>query len=57
MRYIRETPGSAVLALHLFDDPLRVGLNQVGEMQRPKLKLVATGDTVDKNSEGAKAAA
>lgn len=25
---------------HLFDDPLRVGLNQVGEILRPKLQLV-----------------
>lgn len=31
---------------HLFDDPLRVGLNQVGDMLRPKLKLVA-GSTKD----------
>lgn len=28
---------------HLFDDPLRTGLNQVGEMLRPKLKLIDTG--------------
>jgi integrase len=27
---------------HLFDDPLRVGLNQVGEMLRPKLNLFPT---------------
>jgi site-specific recombinase XerD len=26
---------------HLFDDPLRVGLDQVGDMLRPKLKLVS----------------
>ena len=26
---------------HLFDDPLRIGLDQVGDMLRPKLKLVA----------------
>ena len=32
---------------HLFDDPLRVGLNQVGEMLRPKLKLVANGETAE----------
>jgi integrase len=25
---------------HLFDDPLRVGLNEVGELLRPKLKLI-----------------
>jgi integrase len=25
---------------HLFDDPLRVGLNEIGEMLRPKLRLV-----------------
>jgi len=25
---------------HLFDGPLRVGLNQVGELLRPKLKLI-----------------
>jgi integrase len=29
---------------HLFDEPLRVGLNQVGEMLRPKLKLVGNDD-------------
>jgi len=32
---------------HLFDDPLRVGLNQVGEMLRPKLKLVASDNVAD----------
>jgi integrase len=32
---------------HLFDDPLRVGLNQVGEMLRPKLKLVEKHDAPD----------
>jgi integrase len=26
---------------HLFDDPLRAGLDQVGEMLKPKLNLVA----------------
>jgi integrase len=36
---------------HLFDDPLRVGLNQVGEMLRPKLKLVS-----DNNDESGEAA-
>lgn len=25
---------------HLFDDPLRAGLNEVGEMLRPKLRIV-----------------
>jgi integrase len=25
---------------HLFDDPLRAGLDQVGEMLRPKLRLI-----------------
>ena len=25
---------------HLFDDPLRAGLNEVGEMLRPKLHLI-----------------
>jgi hypothetical protein len=25
---------------HLFDDPLRVGLNEVGEMLRPKFRLI-----------------
>jgi integrase len=25
---------------HLFDDPLRVGLDQVGNMLRPKLRLM-----------------
>jgi integrase len=29
---------------HLFDDPLRAGLNHVGEMLRPKLKLVSNND-------------
>ena len=24
---------------HLFDDPLRAGLNEVGEMLRPKLRI------------------
>lgn len=32
---------------HLFDDPLRVGLNQVGDMLRPKLKLVSSETTPD----------
>ena len=26
---------------HLFDDPLRAGLNQIGDMLRPKLRIVA----------------
>jgi site-specific recombinase XerD len=26
---------------HLYDDPLRAGLDQVGEMLRPKLRIVA----------------
>jgi hypothetical protein len=25
---------------HLFDDPLRVGLNELGEMLRPKFRLI-----------------
>ena len=32
---------------HLFDDPLRVGLDQVGDMLRPKLKLVSNDDAAD----------
>ena len=28
---------------HLYDDPLRAGLNQVGDMLRPKLVLVVDG--------------
>jgi integrase len=35
---------------HLYDDPLRAGLNQVGEMLRPKLRLVersAAGGAVE----------
>jgi site-specific recombinase XerD len=27
---------------HLYDDPLREGLDQVGEVLRPKLKVVAS---------------
>lgn len=34
---------------HLFDDPLRVGLNQVGEMLRPKFKLVTGSTTTEGN--------
>ncbi len=30
---------------HLFDDPLRAGLNEVGDMLKPKLTLVETGAT------------
>ena len=41
---------------HLFDDPLRVGLNHIGEMLRPKLKLVANGDEANKEAAGANAA-
>lgn len=28
---------------HLFDDPLRAGLDQIGDMLRPKLRLVGSG--------------
>lgn len=30
---------------HLFDDPLRAGLDQVGDMLRPKLRIVADNDS------------
>jgi integrase len=29
---------------HLFDDPLRAGLNEVGDMLKPKLRIVAAND-------------
>ena len=41
---------------HLFDDPLRVGLNHIGEMLRPKLKLVANGGDANGEAAGADAA-
>lgn len=28
---------------HLFDDPLRAGLNEIGDMLRPKLRIVGPG--------------
>ena len=30
---------------HLYDDPLRAGLDQVGDALRPKLRLVQTEST------------
>ena len=32
---------------HLFDDPLRAGLDQVGEALRPKLRLVSNDGAAD----------
>jgi hypothetical protein len=32
---------------HLIDAPLRAGLNAVGEMLKPRLRLVGEGETID----------
>lgn len=35
---------------HLIDAPLRAGVNAVGEMLKPRLRLVGEGETIDARS-------